>query len=216
MTDFAPTDMTRVKRVHTRAHYDQETVYSILDATSLCHVGYILDGRPAVTPTLHWREGNHVYWHGSSASRALRRSEGLDVCLTVSLMDGLVLARSGFHHSANYRSVMIYGKAVKVTDPDAKTRHLKTFVDQLFPGRWEDLRPMTQQELKATTLLSMPIEEVSAKVRTGGPIDDDEDYDIPIWSGTIPILQELGAPIADERNLPGLDVPAYVRDMYSS
>ena len=208
MTDYTPTDMTRVKRSHERGHYDQATVHAILDASPLCHVGYILDGRPAVTPTLQWREGNHVYWHGSSASRMLRRSEGMDVCLTVSLMDGLVLARSAFHHSANYRSVMIYGMATKITDPDAKTQHLKTFVDTVYPDRWDTLRPMTGQELKATMILSLPIDEVSAKIRTGDPSDDEADYELPIWAGTLPITQVIGAPIPDPRNLPGLEMPA--------
>lgn len=213
MTDYTPTDMTRLKRVHRRAHYDSETVHGILDANPLCHVGYTIDGKPAVTPTLQWREGETVYWHGSSASRALRKATGLDVCLTVSIMDGLVLARSGFHHSANYRSVMIYGTATKVEEPEKKEAHLKTFMEQLYPGRWSTLRPMTGQELKATTLLSIPLSEVSAKVRTGGPIDDDADYDLPIWAGVVPFEQVIGAPIPDPRNLDGLAIPSHVKDV---
>ena len=207
------TERTRLKRAHQRGHYDRQTINAILDATPLCHVGYLLDGKPAVTPTIHWREGDHVYWHGSSASRALRKAAGLDVCLTVSLIDGMVLARSAFHHSANYRSVMLYGKATKITDPDVKAEKFKIFVDTFFPGRWDMLRPMTQKESKATTLLSLPIEEASAKVRTGGPVDDDEDYALPIWAGVVPISLVVGKPEPDPRNLPNLAVPAHVRGL---
>lgn len=213
MNDYTPTEMTRLKRVHKRAHYDRETVHAILDSSPLCHVGYVIDGKPAVTPTMQWREGETVYWHGSSASRALRKSIDMDVCLTVSMMDGLVLARSGFHHSANYRSVMIYGTARLVKDPEIKEARLKTFMDGLYPGRWETLRPMTKQELKATKLLALPLNEVSAKVRTGGPIDDDADYDLPIWAGVVPLTQTIGAPIPDPRNLDGVQIPAHVKNV---
>lgn len=204
------TDRTRLRRNNQRGHYDRPTIDAILDATPLCHVGYLLDGRPAVTPTFHWREGDHVYWHGSSASRALRCSAGMDVCLTVTLMDGMVLARSAFHHSVNYRSVMIYGHATKIEDPSKKADSLQYFVETLFPDRWDLLRPMTKQELKATTVLSMPIEEASAKVRAGGPVDDEEDYALPIWAGVIPIRQVVDPPEADQRNLPGLLPPDHV------
>ena len=213
MADYTPTEMTRVKRAYKRAHYDRDTVHAILDAQPLCHVGYVIDGRPAVTPTLQWREGETVYWHGSSASRAIRKSSGLDVCLTVSMLDGLVLARSGFHHSANYRSVMIYGRAVKVEDPEIKTEKLKRFVDGLFPDRWDTLRAMTDQELKATTVLALPLNEVSAKVRTGGPIDDEADYDLPIWAGVLPLTTQTGEPVPDVRNLPGVTMPPDLKDI---
>jgi len=208
--ELAVTPRTRLRRNHQRGDFDRETVNSILDATTLCHVGYLVDGKPAVTPTIHWREGDHVYWHGSSASRALRNSEGHDVCLTVSLLDGMVLARSAFHHSANYRSVMIYGHGKKVTDIDEKADKLRNFVETLFPGRWDMLRPMTDQELKATTILGMPIEEASAKVRTGGPIDDEEDYELPIWSGILPLVHTLQRPVPDPRNLRGVAMPDHV------
>jgi len=208
-----PTDRTRLRRVHERGRYDRATIDAILDAMPLCHVGYVLDGRPAVTPTLQWREGDHVYWHGSSASRALRASSGMDVCLTVSMLDGFVLARSGFHHSANYRSVEIFGRAEKVEDPEAKTARLKTFLDGLFPGRWETLREMTGQELKATTILSLPIEEASAKVRTGPPKDDEPDYALPIWAGVLPLRMTLGAPEADPRNIEGVSPPDGLSDV---
>ena len=206
------TERTRVKRAHERGRHDRQSIYDILDATPLCHVGYLLDGKPAVTPTIHWREGDHVYWHGSSASRALRKAAGLDVCLTVSLIDGMVLARSAFHHSANYRSVMIYGTATKITDPEEKSEKLRGLVDMLYPGRWDTLRPMTAQEVKATTVLSLPIEEASAKIRTGGPVDDEEDYALPIWAGVVPIRQVVDAPIPDTRNLAELTVPNHARD----
>lgn len=204
------TERTRVRRVHDRGHFDRETINQILDICPHCHVGYQLDGKPIVTPTLQWREGNKVYWHGSSASRAIRKSGETDVCLTVSTMDGLVLARSAFHHSANYRAVMIFGKAEIVSDPDEKTERLRAFVDGLFPGRWDMLRPMTAKEVKATTLLSLPIEEASAKIRTGGPVDDEEDYKLPIWAGIIPIQQKILAPINDPRNLTEVTVPDHV------
>lgn len=207
----APSERTQLKRLHERGAYDRETIYRILDATPLCHVGYLVDDAPFVTPTMQWREGDRVYWHGSSASRMLRKSVDSEVCLTVTLLDGLVLARSGFHHSANFRSVMMLGLAELVSDPEEKTARLRTFVEGLYPGRWDELRPMTGQELKATTVLSIPISEASAKVRVGGPVDDEEDYALPIWSGVIPISQTLGEPIADPRNLDGLSLPAYTR-----
>ena len=181
MTQLIPTELTKVRRVHKRGSYDREVINAILDATPLCHVGYVIEGKPAVTPTLQWREGDHVYWHGSSASRALRKSEDLDVCLTVSLLDGLVLARSGFHHSANYRSAMIFGRATKVEDVDKKAALLDNFVDHIYPGRSKILRPMTAKEIKATTVLSLPIDEASAKIRAEGVKDDEEDYALPIW-----------------------------------
>ena len=156
-----------------------------------------------------WREGERVYWHGSSASRALRASNAAEVCLTVTILDGMVMARSAFHHSVNYRSVMIKGRAEKVTDPEAKARHLETMVEQLFPGRWAMLREMTAQEVKATTVLSMPINEVSAKVRPGMPVDDDEDYELPIWAGVIPVCMEVLPPESDPRNLSGVTVPKH-------
>ncbi|MEO0974505.1 MAG: pyridoxamine 5'-phosphate oxidase family protein [Pseudomonadota bacterium] len=201
---FAPTDRSRVRVVSKRARYDRDTVHAILDAMPLCHVGYVVDGKPIVTPTLQWREGDHVYWHGSNASRALRTAAESDVCLTVSLLDGLVLARSGFHHSANYRSVQIYGAPSKVEDVERKTAALETFVERLYPGRWDQLRPMTPKELRATTLLSLPLTEASAKLREGDPVDDEEDYDTPVWAGVLPITLMLGEPVPDPRNLEGV------------
>jgi uncharacterized protein len=206
VTTKPPSERTRVRRLGQRGAYDRETVHAILDAGLLCHVGYVVDGQPYVTPTAHWRDGDYVYWHGSAASRMLRTQiGGVDVCLTVSLLDGLVLARSGFHHSMNYRSVMALGRAELVDEPDAKLHALKVFVDRLVPGRWEQLRAPTGQELKGTTVLRMSLDEASAKVRTGAPVDDEEDYALPVWAGVLPLSVVAGSPIADPR-LP-LDTP---------
>ncbi|MEM1360110.1 MAG: pyridoxamine 5'-phosphate oxidase family protein [Pseudomonadota bacterium] len=204
------TERSRLRRLHQRGHFDRETIYAILDAQPQCSVGYIIDGRPFVTPTLQWREGDHVYWHGSAASRALRNATGAEVCLSVAILDGFVLARSGMHHSVNSRSVTLYGSAYKVEDPDAKLEKLRRFVNGLFPGRYEGLRPDHAQDLKATTVLGMALEEGSAKVRTGGPVDEEEDYDLPIWAGVIPLSTHVGAPIPDPRNLEGVEMPDHV------
>ena len=204
------TTRSRIKRQHERAAYDRESVNAILDATGLCHVAYALDGEAFITPTFHWREGDHVYWHGSAASRFLRRATDARVSLCVSILDGLVLARSAFHHSANYRSVVLYGTAHAVADADKEAR-LHAFTESLYPGRWEMLRPITAQEIKATTVLGMPIEEGSAKVRTGMPVDDEEDYALPIWAGVLPVQRAPSPPLADPRNLPGVETPRHVR-----
>ncbi len=206
------TDRSRLRRYHERGHYDRETINSILDTMPLCHVGYLIDGKPIVMPTMQWRDGDRVYWHASRAGRGVRNAEGNDVCLTVSILDGLVLARAGMHHSANSRSVMVFGKAVRVTDREERLRQMKVFIDKLYPGRWEMLRPVNEQEEKATTILSLPIDEASAKIRSGGPVDDEEDYDLPIWAGVIPVSYQIGEPIPDSRNLPSVDQPAHVRD----
>jgi nitroimidazol reductase NimA-like FMN-containing flavoprotein (pyridoxamine 5'-phosphate oxidase superfamily) len=211
MTSEAPSERTRLRRVHDRGHYDKETIHAILDAGLLCHVGYVIDGAPYVTPTLHWREGDHVYWHGSSASRMLRhQGAGAEVCLTVSHLDGLVVARSGFHHSINYRSAMLFGTAHKVAGADKEAR-LKTFLEHVFPGRWDAIRPITDQELKATTVLGMAIDEASAKVRTGPPVDDEEDYALPIWAGVVPIRTVIGEPEPDDRVLDGVAAPDHLK-----
>jgi uncharacterized protein len=209
--DFKPTARSRVKRMPKRGHYDRATVYAILDAGVLCHVGYTIEGKPYVTPTNYWREGNHVYWHGSSASRMLRTLEkGVPVCLTVTHLDGFVLARSGFHHSVNYRAVMAFGVAQLVKEREAKLAALENFIERVFPGRWPELRPVSDQELKATTVLGMELDEVSAKVRTGGPIDDEPDYALPIWAGVLPMTLSAGTPLPDARLVPGTERPAYL------
>ena len=203
--DTAPSARTRVKRLPKRGRYDRETIDSILDAGLLCHVAYVIDGQPYVTPTAHWREGDHVYWHGSSASRMLRALDtGIPACLTVSLLDGVVLARSGFHHSMNYRSVMVLGTAERVPD-EAKLAALEAFSERIAPGRWPKLRPPTAQEVKATTILRLPIAEASAKIRTGPPGDDEEDYDWPVWAGVVPVRLVTGTPEPDPRVLPDIE-----------
>ena len=197
---FAPSARSRVRRHHERAHYDRDTVFAILDSALMCHVGYVIDGLPYVTPTLFWREGERVYWHGSSASRMLRRqAAGIPVCVTVSYVDGLVLARSAFHHSLNYRAVMAFGHAAMVTDPKEKEAAFNAFVERLYPGRTGLMRAIFPQEIKATTLMSMIIEEASAKIRDDGPIDLECDYAADCWAGVIPVAQLMGAPIGDQR-----------------
>ncbi|MBG1232277.1 pyridoxamine 5'-phosphate oxidase family protein [Aestuariivirga litoralis] len=206
----APSDKTRIKRLAKRAAYDADTVHAILDAQPFCSVGYIFKGVPFVTPTMQWREGNHIYWHGSSASRALEASEDAEVCVNVTLIDGMVMARSAFNHSVNYRSVMAFGKAFKVSDPAEKEQKMKTFVDTLFPGRWEMLREMSKQEFKATMILGLELNEVSAKVRNGGPGDDEEDFALPIWAGVIPMQTQFLAPMDCPRLPEGLTPPEHV------
>ena len=204
------TDRSRLRRAHEEGAYDRASLYAVLDAMPMCHIGYQIDDKPSVLPTLQWREGDHIYWHGSSASRALRAMEGKDVCVTVTMLDGYVLARSAFHHSVNHRSAMIFGQPEKVLEAEAKERHLQTMVDQIFPGRWEDLRPMTLQEVKATAVLRMPITEGAAKLRSGPPVDDDEDYDLPNWAGVVPMSLQLGHPEDDPRNLDGVVMPDHL------
>ena len=208
---YTPSERTRVKRLHQRGHYDHETVHAVIDAATFCHVGYVIDGQPYVTPTLHWRVGTRLYWHGSSASRMLRTvKEGVPACVTVALMDGLVLARSGFHCSVNYRSAMAFGTAQAITDDAEKVDVLEEFVEGLVPGHWAEMRPPNAQEIKATTVVGMEIDEASAKIRTGPPADDEEDYALPCWAGVIPVTQTIGAPIPDPRLTPGIEPPDYL------
>lgn len=187
----APSPRTRLRRLHEKAAYDAKVIAAILDAQPLAHIGHLIDGAPVVTPTLQWREGDRVYWHGSAASRMIRAVAGGEVCLTVTLLDGLVLARSGLEHSVNFRSVMVFGRAEAVTDGKAKARHLEVMIDQIFPGRWPQLRPMTMQELKATAVLSLPLSEASAKIGAGMPTDPLPDQSWPVWAGVVPIRQVL-------------------------
>jgi len=203
-------ERSRLRRAHERGLYDRGAVYQVLDAMPLAHIGYQINGATSVLPSLQWREGDHVYWHGSAASRAIRAMEGAEVCLTVTCMDGYVLARSAFHHSVNFRSAMLFGMAEKVTNEDAKAASLKSMVDGIFPGRWEALRPMSDQELKATAVLRMPITEGAAKVRSGPPKDDEEDYALPIWAGVVPMAMELKPPQPDPANLAGVAMPDHL------
>ncbi len=214
MTELTPTARSRVKHLHERGRYDLETIASILDSGFLCHVGYVIDDKPYVTPTAYWRKGDHVYWHGSSASRMMRTLEqGVDVCLTVSHVDGFVLARSAFHMSINYRAVMLFGTARKVEDEAAKLQAMESFVERMFPGRWKELRPVHKQEIKATTVLSMKIEEGSAKMRTGPPKDDEEDYTWPVWAGVVPVQMVTGSLVPDGRLAAGVAAPDYLVDL---
>jgi nitroimidazol reductase NimA-like FMN-containing flavoprotein (pyridoxamine 5'-phosphate oxidase superfamily) len=197
---FATSQRSQVRRHPERAHYDRDTVYAILDAALMCHVGYVIEGLPDVTPTLFWREGDRLYWHGSSASRMLRaQRDGIPVCLTVSHSDGLVLARSAFRHSLNYRAVMAFGTAHAVENEREKEAGLNGFIERLYPGRTAAMRPILPQELKATMLLGMAIEEVSAKIRDEGPLDLEGDQDADCWAGVVPIAQRVGMPIPDQR-----------------
>jgi len=190
MADFPVTERSRIRRMHERGSHRHSAAHAVLDAAPMCHVGYVIDGEPYVTPTIHWRDGNRVYWHGSSASRFLRKVNGQRACLTVSLMDGYVLARSAFNHSVNYRSAMVFGRAQSLTDPDEIAAALRHMVDDLFPGRWETLRPMSAQELKASTVIWMDIEEASVKERAAPPGDDDE-AGFPVWAGVLPMATTL-------------------------
>jgi nitroimidazol reductase NimA-like FMN-containing flavoprotein (pyridoxamine 5'-phosphate oxidase superfamily) len=212
MSTFPPTERTQVKRLPKRGAYDRETVCKILDEAFVCHVGFVVGGQPYVIPTNFGRAGEMLYLHGSAASRMLRTlSEGIPVCVTVTLVDGLVLARSAFHHSANYRSVVILGTARLVDDPAEKMEALRLFTEHIMKGRWDDVRQPTEQELKGTTVLALPLEEVSAKIRAGGPIDDEQDYSLPVWAGVLPLPVTPGAPMPDARLNPGTEVPAYMR-----
>ena len=205
------TDRSRVRRSHKNANYDRRDAYDLLDAQPLCSVGYIIDGRPYVTPTLQWRSGNRVLWHGSSASKALRAGTSTEVCLTVSVSDGFVMARSGFNHSVNSRSLTLFGQATPL-DLEEKTCELDNFIDKLWPGRTTYLRPTRSQELKATLVLAMEIAEGSMKVRTGPPQDEEEDYELPIWAGVIPLNTTLGKPLPDPRNLPNVEMPDHIQN----
>lgn len=204
-----PIDRTnRVKRRHDRGFYDHKTVHALLDAAALCHVSYVIDEQPYCTPTLFWREGTRLYWHGSSASRMLRNlSEGEPACLTVTHFDSLVLARCGFNHSADYRSVMAFGKARLVEDQVEKERALVMMVDRFFPNRTAGLRQSTGQEIKATAVIYMDIEKASAKIRAKGVADDDEDYELPIYAERIPVRTVIGAPEPCPRLLDGVERP---------
>jgi uncharacterized protein len=208
----APTVRTRVVREPERGVYDRETVNRILDEGFICHVGFVLEGQPFVIPTSYGRDGDVLYIHGSAASRMLRNaSSGIAICVTVTLLDGLVLARSVFNHSMNYRSVVVLGTATAVHDRDEKLAALRLLSEHIIPGRWDDARQPNDKELKATTVIRLPINEFSAKVRTGPPIDDEEDYALPVWAGVLPLNVATGEPLKDARLREGLEVPEYVK-----
>jgi len=208
-----PTARTRVVREPDRGVYDREVVYHILDEGFLCHVGFSVDNQPYVIPTSYGRKDAHLFIHGSAASRMLRQmKDGVSVCITVTLLDGLVLARSVFNHSMNYRSVVILGKATPVDEPEEKLAALRVLSEHIIPGRWDDVRQPNERELKATSVLRVPIEEFSAKVRTGPPIDDEEDYSFPTWAGVIPLQTTVGEPVPDARLAGGRQLPDYLQN----
>jgi uncharacterized protein len=208
--NIPPTERTRVVREAQRGVYDRQSIDKILDEAFVCHVGFSADGQPFVIPTLFARVGDAIYFHGSAASRMLRNlSDGIPVCVTVTLTDGFVLARSVFNHSMNYRSVVALGKALPVEAPGEKREALRAFTEKIIRGRWNDARQPNDKELKATSVLRLPLTEVSAKVRTGPPLDDDPDYALPIWAGVIPLQLVSGEPIRDERCDASIPVPAY-------
>jgi len=208
-----PTTRTRVVREPERGVYDREAAYRILDEGFICHVGFLADGQPFVIPTSYGRKDANLYIHGSAASRMLRQmKEGVAVCVTVTLLDGLVLARSVFNHSMNYRSVVILGKATLVDDPEEKLEALRLLSEHILPGRWGDARQPNERELKATSVLRVPIEEFSAKVRTGPPIDDAEDYAFPTWAGVVPLEIKAGEPVNDPKLDPMREVPRYAKN----
>jgi uncharacterized protein len=195
MNAYPQTDRTRLRRLPQRATYDAETVHAILDAGLVCIVSFVEGGRPMAIPTAYARVGEALVFHGSAKSRTLlAAAEGAELCVTVTHLDGLVLARSAFHHSVNYRSVVVFGRAAAVTDPQRKLALLEAFIERLYPGRWRAARRPTEQELRATLVVELPLREVVAKVRTGGPLDDDEDMTRPIWAGVVPLHLEAGAP----------------------
>lgn len=201
-----------MRRLPERGRYERSDAEAIVDGALICHLGFVVDGQPYVIPTIHARDGDVVYVHGSQASRMLRTLEGgADVCLTATIVDGLVLARSAFHHSINYRSVVVLGRATEVVEPKLKVRALEVIANHVVAGRWDEVRPPTDKELRATNVLALPLQEASVKTRSGPPIDDDADYALPIWAGVVPLSVVAGAPVPDPRLVPGVEVPASVR-----
>ncbi len=208
----APSERTTVKRLPKRGQYDRESIEAILDEALACHVGFSVDGQPYVIPTIHGRQDDRLYLHGSAASRMLRSlAEGIAVCVTATLIDGLVMARSAFHHSINYRSVVVLGRARLLEDPAEKNEALRVIVEHVNPGRWESVRWPNDKELKATSVLSVSIAEASAKIRTGPPIDDEEDMVVECWAGVLPLRLTAAPPVPDERCLPGFAPPEFRR-----
>ncbi|MGI9107760.1 MAG: pyridoxamine 5'-phosphate oxidase family protein [Pyrinomonadaceae bacterium] len=200
MNSFTPTARSAVKRLPKRAEYERAAIHQILDEGFVCHVGFVVEGQPFVIPTAYGRVGDRLYLHGSQVSRMLRAlRDGLDVCVTVTLVDALVMARSAFHHSMNYRSVVVFGQAVAVEDRGEKLEALRAFSEHVAPGRWDEVRQPTEGEIKATMVLALPLTEAAAKVRTGPPVDDEEDYALPVWAGVLPLRVVADAPVSDPR-----------------
>ncbi|MGJ5674161.1 MAG: pyridoxamine 5'-phosphate oxidase family protein [Nostochopsis sp.] len=207
------TQRTKIRRVPQRGQYECQVIYDILDEGLVCHVGFAVDDQPFVIPTAYGRIRDKLYIHGSPASRMLRSLQNaIEVCVTVTLLDGLVLARSAFHHSMNYRSVVIFGTATIVENPEEKLAALHAFTEHVMSGRWAEVRPPSRQELQGTLVLSLPLDEASAKVRTGPPLDDEADYSLPVWAGVLPLQQKAAAPIPDSRLQSGMTLPDYVQN----
>jgi uncharacterized protein len=217
MNAFVPAARSKVKPLAERGNDDRHAVYAVVDAGLVAHVGYTIDGEPYVTPAVHWRHGDTLFWHGSAASRTLESlSVGVPACVTVTHIDGVVLARSGFHSSINYRSAMCFGRAEAIRDPKAKAAALEAFVERLTPGRWAELRPVAPQELNGTLIIGMTIEEASVKTRAGGPKDDAEDYGLPIWAGVVPLRLTAEAPVPDAKLGHGVMLPDSVAAMVAA
>jgi nitroimidazol reductase NimA-like FMN-containing flavoprotein (pyridoxamine 5'-phosphate oxidase superfamily) len=210
---FPKTARNNVKRLPERGHYDAATIYPIIDAALICHVGFALDGQPFVIPTLFARQDDTILLHGAKGSRLLRHIQsGGEVCITITLVDGIVLARSVFHHSINYRSVVLFGKGAVIAGEQAQLQALESFTERLIPGRWQDARPPNAIELKQTTVIAVQIESASAKIRSGPPGDEAGDLDLPVWAGVLPLRQIAGAPLADPQLRPSVELPDYIRD----
>ncbi len=210
---LTPTQRSKIKRVPKRGNYETQTIYNILDEALICHVGFTVNNQPFVIPTAYGRVDDKLYIHGSPASRMLRNlNQGIEVCVTVTLLDALVLARSAFHHSMNYRSVVIFGTATLVNGTEEKNEALRAFTEHIIPERWQEVRQPSKQELQGTMVLSLPLTEASAKVRTGNPVDDETDYDLPVWAGVLPLQIVSGKAIADERLIEGIEIPEYVKN----
>ncbi|HEY9659788.1 MAG TPA: pyridoxamine 5'-phosphate oxidase family protein, partial [Allocoleopsis sp.] len=206
------TSRTQIRRLPQRGEYDRNTIYRILDEAFICHVGFVVDNQPFIIPTAYGRIDDRLYIHGSPASRMLRAlKQDIEVCVTITLIDGLVLARSAFHHSMNYRSVVVFGKATVVETPEEKLTALKAFTDHIIPDRWAEVRQPTPQEVAGTLVLSLPLSEASAKIRSGAPNDDEADYALPVWAGEIPLKMTAAAPIPDSRLLPNIQPPDYAQ-----
>jgi nitroimidazol reductase NimA-like FMN-containing flavoprotein (pyridoxamine 5'-phosphate oxidase superfamily) len=209
---LVPTRRTALRRLPQRGVYERTTIYNVLDEGFVCHVGFVVDGDPVVIPMAYGRTGNVLYIHGSVASRMLRAlAGGVPVCVTVTLLDGLVLARSAFHHAMNYRSVVVFGTASLVKDMRKKLKALQAFSEHIMPGRWADVRKPNDIELNQTMVLELRLTEASAKIRTGPPIDEPSDYDLRVWAGELPLAFVAGTPVADPQLLPGIQVPGYIR-----
>ena len=212
MSDKPASPRVKLRRLPDRGHYDAASLHAVLDAGLICHVGFMMGDTPMVIPTAYWREGEHLYIHGSSKSgMAMALAKGAPACVTVSMLDGLVLARSAFHHSVNYRSAVILGRFFEVTEPEAKERGLEAFMEKLAPGRWAEIRAPNKQEMKATKLLGLELAEASVKIRSGPPKDDDEDMALRCWAGVVPLKQGFATPIPDPLLAPGIALPDYLK-----